>query len=326
MKKIGLDHFNYLTDDFGIWQHTIGDEIDRKMGYALDDSARGLILSSVLKLKEESRIFLDYIKRSINNDCNFFDHLRSPINFPISDDALGQSFWAASLCLENSICSENAALTLRIIEHKVKEIYSLRGKCYTILGAVLTDKPLAQYLIDQLKKDYKKIANPNWPWIENALTYGNPIIPYAFLRAAKFLRDPEAQQNGLEMLNFINRETKHNGIPIAIGNSNWYFQGSEKSLYDQQPIDPAYQVLANISAYELTQDNNFLDNANLYFEWFWGKNIAQLPLIDINDHSCKDGIMASGLSKNKGAENIVCYLIAQAELERISANFSEAQS
>lgn len=328
MKKIGLGHFYFLLDDFGIWQHTIGNEIDRKMGYALDDSARALVLTSLLRLRDESKIFLNYISLSLKNNCNFFDYLRSPVNFPISDDALGQAYWAVNLCLESNISSRIAEKLLRDMLARVKKIKNIRGKCYAILGTVISDINYAKELSDDLKSIYKTTSTNDWPWIENALTYGNAIIPYALLSIAHSLNDSESKEIGIKMIDFLNMETKHKGMPIAVGNHNWYWKNGKKSLFDQQPIDPAYQILANTKAYDVTGDTNYLKEACTYYEWFFGNNIVKLPLIDLNDSSCKDGIMQNGLSPNKGSENIVCFLIGQHKIlsfehKQLSFNYSK---
>ena len=41
--------FDYLIDNFGIWQHSNGQEIYSSKGYALDDAARGLVACLALR-------------------------------------------------------------------------------------------------------------------------------------------------------------------------------------------------------------------------------------------------------------------------------------
>ena len=51
---------------------------------------------------------------------------------------------------------------------------------------------------------------------------------------------------------------------------------------------------------------------------FWGNNIAGLVMIQ-DDESCLDGIDKEYITRNRGSENIDCYLLAQAAYAGISA-------
>ncbi len=308
---IGLNHINFLTDDFGIWQHTKGNEIDVSMGYSLDDSARAFIAALYLELKENAKVYLDYISRSVENDANFFTPDRKPIDFSISNDALGQVYWGLNLSLKKGWFTEESERLLKKITEPIRKIENIRGKSYSLLGEGAFDSRLNREIALELKDNYKAKTSKEWPWIEEGLTYGNAIIPYSFLVAAGILNDVELKNYGLEMLRFLNNETKIGEIPITIGNNGWYVKNSEKNIYDQQPIDPAYQVMANIEAYMATNEEEFLNEAKKYYSWFWGNNILGKPLVDASDDSVRDGMGRLDVDKNKGSENIVCYLIAQ---------------
>ena len=100
-------------------------------------------------------------------------------------------------------------------------------------------------------------------------------------------------------------------MPSVIGSLGWYKKGGEKSLFNQQPIDAAYMILANIKCWEITGREKYLLEAKKFVSWFWGNNILGLSLIDLKDESCQDGVWQTGLNPNRGAENIVCYLLVQ---------------
>ena len=319
--KLSLKHFYYLLDDFGIWQHTKGNKIDKKMGYALDDAARALVFTGSSRFKPESKVLIDYIQRSLENDSNFFDPKRQSIAFPISSDALGQSYWACALCSESNIYKKEVGEMSNQIKNNFIRLNNIRGKCYAILGsAIIKDDEIAQKLLSYLKKEYKTNSTPDWHWPERHLTYGNAIIPLAFLTAGKQLNDNKAIEIGKTTLDFLNKRTIFKRLPIAIGNKDWYFYKKKKSLFDQQPIDPAYQVLANLKAYDVFREKQYLDSAKLFYSWFLGNNIANEPLVDFVDGSCRDGIAEDGLSKNKGAENVVCFLLAHKAINEVDIN------
>jgi len=60
----------------------------------------------------------------------------------------------------------------------------------------------------------------------------------------------------------------------------------------------------------MTRSYKYLEEAKEYFGWFWGKNLIGKPLID-SDDSCADAVCSYGIQKNRGAESIICYLLAQ---------------
>lgn len=316
MEKIGLDHFNYLSDNFGIWQHTQGAKIDRQHGYALDDAARALILAKELGLKEKAKVYLNFIRESVSPHriINFFDKKRQPLPLDWSEDALGESYWAiAQLYDEPELKNLCSALALQI-EQRILKFSSVRGTSYSLLGAIIQNHTLAEKLSDFLIKTYELNKRWNWHWLENELTYGNAIVPLALIEFGHAAKDSNALNVGFEMLDFLNKTTKVDRKPIAIGNNGWFKKGREKSTFDQQPVDISYQIIANVSAYEISLQDAYLAEAKTYFSWFWGNNCASRLMVDPKRHLCFDGINEKKISDNSGAESIVCFLLAQEKI------------
>jgi len=309
MKTLDLRYIEFLTDNFGIWQHSKGTEIDREHGYALDDSARALLVAlqySRLDLAEIYLNFLDVSCCSRAQSINFFDAQKQPVDHPVSPDALGESYWAVAKCIDQGFQVEKAQKIANRLKKELEHTAHLRTQSYTLLGAVLIDSSFAKKLASSLAKSFQANEDPTWIWPEQTLTYANAIIPLALLAESSY------QKEALAMLTFLNEVSKHNGIPIAIGNQGWYPKGGRKALYDQQPIDPAYHVLANAQAYLLTGEASYKQEAKLYLDWFWGNNLAGLPLIDGERHRCLDGLTQEAISVNAGSECTVCYILAQA--------------
>ena len=46
------------------------------------------------------------------------------------------------------------------------------------------------------------------------------------------------------------------------------------------------------------------------FEWFLGANRLGLSLYDVSTAGCRDGLEASGVNENQGAESTVSFLLA----------------
>lgn len=312
MKKIGFDHFNYLTDDFGIWQHTDGKKIDKKHGYALDDSARALLLASNNGLEEKINIYVNFLDLATKNNpvVNFFSPSRTVLPNPWSEDALGETYWALAELYDKHKISDADKIIKRITP-LVDRFTSLRGRAYALIGATKVNFSLAKKLFRSIEQDFVDHRRTNWNWLENSLSYANAIVPLSLLEYAEFNKCESAKIVGLALLDFLNRVTKMQNKPFVIGNRGWFKKGLKKAVFDQQPIDAGYQVLANIKAYEVCNDKKYLQEARQYFSWFWGNNIKGSVLIDLSSYGCFDGIREDGLSKNMGAESIICYLLAQ---------------
>ena len=316
MKKIGLKHLNYLTDDFSIWQHTKGSKIDRNHGYSLDDGARALLVALKFKDFKKAEIYLSFLEEAIGNGrfIIFYDKNRKPLIKPCSEDALGEAYWALASCVENNFERERAEKIIAKIMPRILTFNESRGMAYVIIGASQIDLFLSEYLINQLLQKYKDNSARDWNWLEDVLNYANAIIPLAFLVSAEALNRADLLECGLSMLDFLNKESKEKDFPITIGNKGWYWKFGKKAVFDQQPIDAAYQVLANTKAWEMTKNRKYLNEAKSYFGWFWGDNIVQMPVVGADDESCHDGLHCDGISEDRGSESIVCYLLAQEEI------------
>jgi hypothetical protein len=310
MERISTSYLEYMTDDFSIWQHSNGIQIDKKHGYALDDGARALILVLTYGPKTLAPIYFDFLRRSVDssNFINFYSKNRKPLDTTWSEDAVGQAYWA--LALWNK-ANPDDKYDLRHIEYSINNFISTRGMAYALMGAIVSESKLSVILFSRLSQLFKRTATESWPWIEDFFTYGNAMIPMSFLNYHKFSKDEKVLTEGLLMLDFLNKETKENGIPIAIGCNGWYYKNSSKALFDQQPIDIAYQVVSNVDAYRITKKQVYLDEAVTYFTWFWGNNISKKLIIDPKNQRCLDGLRSDSVSKNCGAESIICYLWAQ---------------
>lgn len=317
MKQISLKHLNYLTDDFGIWQHTKGKKIDKNRGYALDDSARALLVALKYNDLEKVRIYINFLKTAISKEriVNFFSKEKKPLPIDGSEDAIGEAYWALAEAFSRGFYYKEVSELLAILTPKIYEMKSVRGRAYSLLGAINIDQRLAKTLTKSLLNQFNQNADAEWPWLESELTYANAIVPLALMSAFEIV-GKQSQQTGLLMLNFLNKVCEHNSVPIVIGSIGWHKKGSKKALFDQQPIDATYMVLANVKAWEQTGQKNYLLQAKKFVSWFWGNNILGLSLIDLEDESCQDGIAKVGLNTNRGAENIVCYLLAQETMSR----------
>jgi hypothetical protein len=321
-RPFSLRYLRALTDDFGIWQHTAGKRIDRQHGYALDDSARALIVAAQCGEADLSRTYLSFITRAVQDPdrtVNFFDSQRRPRPLAMSEDALGQAYWALSVCVDRSIFPEEAAALAATLTDRIRQFHFLRGKAYALMGALSLDHSLAGELHETIAAAFRSAKVPDWPWSEDTVTYANAILPWSLFHSAATLSPSSVEMSGktenelpgLKSLRFLNQVMKEKGVPSLIGNRGWFPRGQTPARYDQQPIEAAYLVLANCAAFSLTGQDQYLSEAKNFFSWFWGNNPLGIPLVDPEEEAVYDGLHPTGISPNRGAENIVCYLWAQ---------------
>ena len=60
------------------------------------------------------------------------------------------------------------------------------------------------------------------------------------------------------------------------------------------------------------------------FAWFFGDNDAGMPLADASDGSCFDGLMATGINRNQGAESILAVHLAAQTLREAFGTSKQA--
>ena len=117
------------------------------------------------------------------------------------------------------------------------------------------------------------------------------------------------------MINRLDRETSGSGkggIFWPVGNEGWYPRGEEKALYDQQPVEAVTMAEAALAAFCLLGDEEYVAAFRRADGWFHGQNSLREPLVDVSSGACCDGLMASGVNRNQGAESTLAYLWTEA--------------
>jgi hypothetical protein len=63
-----------------------------------------------------------------------------------------------------------------------------------------------------------------------------------------------------------------------------------------------------LAAFGLTAEERYLAAFHRARGWFHGENSLRQPLVDVGRGVCYDGLQASGVSRNQGAESTFAYL------------------
>ncbi len=303
-----------ITDDFGVWQHTYNGVINKAEGYALDDSARSLIVYLLYNERELATVCLKYIETSLKDGMfiGFFNKERQPVVYPSSNDAFGLAVWALAYCISIGFHTNRCRrILLNLNIDSVIENEDIRTVAYILIAmSYLKDTDVSIRLVEILKRKYD---SSSVDWFEDHLYYGNAAIPYSLLHYLNtfIIRDPLLSKTVLESINTLEKEMYIGVIPAPVGNRRWCKIGDKvRDVYGQQPIDSAFMVMMYLEAYVYFKEDKYLVKGREWMEWFYGNNIWKVSLIK-SVGACCDGLDSHGLSQNYGAESTIMYLWAK---------------
>jgi hypothetical protein len=163
---------------------------------------------------------------------------------------------------------------------------------------------------------FEQNASDDWPWFEQNVTYDNAKLPHALILSGRWTSNAQAMDIGLRTLRWLaDLQRAPAGHFRPIGSEGFYARGQQAAQYDQQPLEAQSMVSAAIEAYQATNDSYWLDQANMAFEWFTGRNDLGQPVCDASSGACCDGLHADRVNQNQGAESTLAYLLALAEMQ-----------
>jgi len=321
-----------MSDDTGMFQHSIGIIPDRRHGYCLDDNVRALMLMNMaegLKPAERARwqmTYASFIQHGWNEHegCfrNFMRYDRTWAEDAGSEDSNGRAFWALGNTIEHAsdpdlrrwaiLWFDRAAPTLG-------KLASPRAMAFAMLGAAarLRVEPAHEVSRDILARGAAFLAHlldasrrPDWAWFEAVIGYDNPRLCQALIEAGQLLGKPSLTTAGLITLQWIaERQMSAAGHFRPIGSES--FGHSFDSLpFDQQPLEAQAAIDASLSAFRATGDLSWRDHARAAWRWFLGANDRGVVLADIASGRCRDGINPRGANENCGAESILAFQLA----------------
>jgi len=333
------DHLQRMTDDFGIFQFASNTTPNKQYGYTLDDNARALIACLGFTKQEQTKeivslisIYFSYIQKCQLKDGSFINYISFDDKSPTEqnekenlEDTQGRALWAVSEILTCEFLSaqmkDEAKKMFLLALKKCSKLTHLRAQAFAIKAFVFAQSVLPEqreeltgYIIkyaDSLVHFYEKHSNESWSWFEQHLTYSNGLLAESLITASTIIKNPEYIQIGISALRFLIDKTFSEDGYCPIGNSHWYRNNLKRSLHDQQPEDPSSMILALMSAYKRTHDEEYKNLAKKCFSWFLGNNSLNTSLYNDVSGGCYDGIQPDKININQGAESLVSYLMAR---------------
>lgn len=334
-RELGTSSIERMCDSTGMFQHSILDLPDRRHGYCIDDNARALMLAcrDPRMAGYWTSIFAAFVDHGWNPEtrrfCNFMGFDRSWRESAGSEDSCGRTVWAlgtvATSAPDRNLRDWASSLYDRVIE-PLARMRSPRAMAFMMLGTApfAEDNPadpqppllLARWG-DGLMGHWSEYRRPGWDWFEPVLAYDNARLPEALIRAGLAIGREDFIQRGLKALQWlVGLQTTAGGHFRAVGSDSFGRIYSPPLPFDQQPLEAWAMVDACIAAYDATGDTAWQAAARNAYQWFLGKNELGLALGDIDTGECYDGLMPTGVNRNRGAESILAFHLATLAIQR----------
>jgi glycosyltransferase involved in cell wall biosynthesis len=328
LTSLRTDHLLTLADDVGIVQHAHGIIPNRESGYCVDDVARLAVVSLTLSRRGDEQVWTSILYRALaflhaatgdDGMRNFMAYDRRWLDEPHVGDHVGRAVWALGDILATAWIPAVVVPVRDLLERVVRPLsadVTLRTAAYTVLGLSRLDSdrldPDAQHLLerltDQLADAYRRTAAEGWRWFEDELTYDNARLSQALINGGAALGRNDLMEIGLESLGWLGDECGLDDESVRLPGHHGRRRGEgAPGAGDEQPLDAAALVEAEISAFSITRANGHGARATRAFEWFLGRNRLRKPLYDFATGGCSDGLGRETVNDNEGAESTLAF-------------------
>jgi hypothetical protein len=263
---------------------------------------------------------------------NFMGYDRSWLEERGSPDSLGRAVGAlgvAAVGLRDDGLRALAAELFHASLPALDEVHDLRAVAFALggltaylarFGGDTAVKRARSLLAERLFKAFAEGGQDReWSWPETTLTYANARLPLALLEAGAQLENREMVAQALRALEWLVAVQTIDGRFSPIGNQGFYEKGGRRARFDQQPIEADATVAACSAAFRVTGERVWLDRAWVAFRWFLGNNDVGQSLYDHGTGGCRDGLHATRVNDNQGAESTLAWLHALLQMHALQA-------
>jgi hypothetical protein len=174
---------------------------------------------------------------------------------------------------------------------------------------------IRETLTCRLMKLFDAVAQPDWQWFEEELSYDNAKLPHALILSGQATGQQAILDRGLSSLRWLTAlQTSEQGHFRPIGSNGFYHRGGVRATFDQQPIEAQATISACLEAYRATSDIWWYERAQIAFDWFVGANDLGLEVYSPETGGCRDGLHIDRVNSNQGAESTLAFLLSLAEM------------
>lgn len=333
-----LNAIERMSDSIGMMQHAVYSVPDRDHGYCIDDNARALM--TMVRRGDDRRAaslasaYAAFIQHGWNpaerRFRNFMGYDRRWLEDCGSEDSNGRTIWALGMTAARSPWPELRDWARKLFDETAPialEFTALRARAFAGLGgfevlARREDHELARSLLreagEQLLRSHEQYAKDDWNWFEPSLAYDNGRLPEVLIRAGQSLGDKRMVTVGLSTLEWLrDRQSSPRGTFRPVGCKSFCRPYAAPLAFDQQPLEATATVDAAAAAFQVSREPKWQQMAQDAFAWFFGSNDAAMPMAIAADGSCFDGLMATGINRNQGAESILSLHLAAQSIREV---------
>ena len=338
LDRARTDHLRTLVDDVGIVQHAYGVIPNWTSGYCVDDVARLAPVVLELERRDGDERWTSILHRALaflhsaaqgdgQGMRNFLSYERRWLDDQHVGDHVGRSIWALGEILSTAWLQGVVGPSGRLLTSLVTSLdrdLSPRTAAYAILGLARLDpdrldpdaRRLLERLVGQLEAEYDCASSDTWRWFEDSLTYDNARLSQALIVGGQALGRRDAVDAGLESLRWLGDESGlADGMLRLTGHGGRTRGEPAPGAGDEQPLDAAALVEAELAALAVTHDPEHGARAQIAFDWFLGRNRLNRPLYDFATGGCGDGLGDDAINENEGAESTLAFHRAQLALD-----------
>ncbi len=335
-----LDHLSRMTDSTGIFQHATYTVPNFSEGYCTDDNARAFILAVLLdelevepgRMRTLATTYAAFMNHAFDPKTKrFHNHLsfdRRWLDEQGSEDSHARALWALGVGVGRSPHRSFQVMAAELFAQalpSVTEFTSPRAWAFILIGMheylrrLSGDRvanQIRETLTTRLMELFDKVAQPDWPWFEDVLSYDNAKLAHALIQSGRATGQPAVFERGLKALRWLAEvQTSEHGLFRPIGSNGFYRRGGTRANFDQQPIDVQAMVSACLAAYRATSDAFWYEQAQRAFDWFLGWNDLGLEVYSSSTGGCRDALHVDRVNRNQGAESTLAFLLALAEMQ-----------
>jgi hypothetical protein len=309
----------WRLDDVGVIEHARGPVPSAEYGHCTDDAGRALGLAVMLDDDPDAKVLASACLRQLDRSLrrgNFWlrlDDVGRPIDEPSSsDDATARALWGLGLAAAGPHPAVSGAATHLLERTADFESAHPRAAAQAVIAGtvMLTCGATARKgrrLIDANLAHIPRSPVCGWRWPEPRLTYGNAVLAEALLHAGHAFDDGEMVDDALDLLAWLtDLEWSPSGYfsftPVHGRNPG------DPSGFDQQPIEAWTMATACRAALDATHDPHWFEALGWLAAWFEGANDHGVRMWDVRTGAAFDGLTASGVNENQGAESTLAMI------------------
>ena len=304
----------------GLYEHAEHTRPRPEHGYCTDDNARLLIVSSREPdqgvCAELSRRALDFVLDAQVDDGrvhNRRDNSGGWTDEPGTDDCWGRTVWSLGVAARHhDDVAVRASAAAGFDTCAAQRSAYPHSMAFAALGAadilaIDPENPGARALALHALAVIGPPLGSDWCWPEVRLTYANAALAEAVIAAGAALGSETAVDRGLLMLGWLlDVETRFGHLSVAPAGG--CAEVSREPRFDQQPLEAAALADACVRASAVTGDHSWLEGIGAAVRWFEGHNDAGLPMYDPESGGSFDGLHATSVNRNQGAESTLALV------------------